>query len=156
MFPGAFFSKPGPAMTTDAELLSIFAEVRTIACVGLSNDPARPAHNVARYLGLKGFRVIPVNPLHAGETLLGEMTYPDLASLPPELGPIHMVDIFRRSEQAGAVVDAALAHLTGRGLRVIWMQIGVIDTAAAARAEARGIKVVMDRCPKIEFERLRG
>ncbi len=154
MFPGAFFG--WPAMTGDSRLRAIFDDVRTIACVGLSPDPARPSHGVARYLGAKGYRVIPVNPLHAGETLLGETTYPDLASLPSELGPIHMVDIFRRSDQAGAVVDEALAHLTGRGLRVIWMQIGVVDAAAAARAEARGIAVVMDRCPKIELERLGG
>ena len=82
--------------------------------------------------------------------------WPDLASLPASLGPIHMVDIFRRSDRAGAVVDEALAHLLGRGLRVIWMQIGVVDEAAAARAEAAGLTVIMNRCPKIEYQRLHG
>ncbi len=140
----------------DAELRAVFAATRTIAVVGVSKNQIRPSYYVARYLGLKGFRVIPVNPAYAGETLLGEAVWPDLAALPPALGDIHMVDIFRRSEDAGAVVDAALAALTGRGLRTIWMQIGVVDQAAAARAEAAGLTVVMDRCPKIEFQRLHG
>ncbi|MFO1104640.1 MAG: CoA-binding protein [Amaricoccus sp.] len=139
---------------TDDDLREIFETVRTIACVGLSPNPARPSHQVARYLQGAGYRVIPINPGQAGGMLLGERVWPDLASLPPELGPIDMVDIFRRSEEAGAVVDAALAHLAGRGLRVVWMQIGVIDEAAAARAEARGVAVVMDRCPKIDHQRL--
>lgn len=139
---------------TDSDLREIFRTVRTIACVGLSPNPARPSHQVARYLQGAGYRVIPINPGQAGGMLLGERVWPDLASLPPELGPIDMVDIFRRSEEAGAVVDAALTHLAGRGLRVIWMQIGVIDAAAAARAEARGIAVVMNRCPAIDHPRL--
>jgi uncharacterized protein len=141
---------------SDAMLRQILVRTRTIACVGLSKNEVRPSFYVARYLGLKGFRVIPVNPAFAGETLLGETVRPDLASLPAELGPIDMVDIFRRSEAAGAVVDEALEHLLDRGLRTIWMQIGVIDEAAAARAEAAGVTVVMDRCPKIEFQRLHG
>ena len=111
---------------------------------------------MARYLRLKGFRVIPVNPAYAGETLLGETVRPSLAAIPAEAGEIHMVDIFRRSADAGQVVDEALAHLATRGLSTIWMQIGVSDPAAAVRAEARGIEVVMDRCPKIEFQRLHG
>jgi uncharacterized protein len=140
----------------DALLRRILAETRTIACVGISKNEARPSYYVARYLRLKGFRVIPVNPGFAGETLLGETVRPDLASLPESLGPIHMVDIFRRSDRAGAVVDAALANLLGRGLRTIWMQIGVVDAAAAARAEAAGVTVIMNRCPKIEYQRLQG
>ena len=140
----------------DGELRAVFARTRTIAVVGVSKNQIRPSYYVARYLTLKGFRVIPVNPAYAGETLLGERVWPDLASLPAELGEIHMVDIFRRSQEAGAVVDAALGHLIGRGLRTIWMQIGVVDEAAAARAEAVGVTVVMDRCPKIEFQRLHG
>lgn len=140
--------------TTDTDLRAILSSTRTIACVGLSPNPQRPSHAVARYLQQQGFRVIPVNPAAAGQTLLGERVWPDLASLPPALGPIDMVDIFRRSDQAGAVVDAALDRLLDRGLRVIWMQIGVIDAAAAARAEARGVRVVMDRCPKIDHQRL--
>lgn len=140
----------------DAALRAILARTRTIAVVGVSKNQVRPSYYVARYLGLKGFRVIPVNPAYAGETLFGETVHPDLASLPAELGDVDMVDIFRRSEQAGAVVDEALAHLSGRGLHTIWMQIGVVDTAAAARAEAAGLTVVMDRCPKIEYQRLHG
>jgi predicted CoA-binding protein len=141
---------------SDNLLREVLARTRTIACVGVSKNEIRPSFYVARYLRLKGFRVIPVNPGIAGETLLGEVVLPDLAALPPEAGPIDMVDIFRRSSEAGAVVDEALAHLLGRGLRTIWMQIGVVDEAAAARAEAAGLTVIMNRCPKIEYQRLHG
>jgi hypothetical protein len=141
---------------TDAELRAIFARTRTIAVVGVSKNEIRPSFYVARYLKLKGFRVLPVNPAIAGETLFGETVAPDLASIPAGAGPVEMVDIFRRSDQAGAVVDEALAALTGRGLRTIWMQIGVVNPEAAARAEAAGLDVVMDRCPKIEYQRLHG
>jgi uncharacterized protein len=141
---------------SDELLRRILARTRTIACVGISTNEIRPSFYVARYLRLKGFRVIPVNPGFAGEVLLGETILPDLANLPDEIGPIEMVDIFGRSDKAGAVVDAALAHLLGRGLSTIWMQIGVVDAAAAARAEAAGVTVIMDRCPKIEYQRLHG
>ncbi len=140
----------------DQELRSLLAGVRTIAIVGVSKNQIRPSFYVARYLKLKGFRVLPVNPAYAGETLLDEIVHPDLSSIPASVGEVHMVDIFRRSALAGPVVDEALAHLTDRGLRAIWMQIGVIDEAAAARAEAAGLTVVMDRCPKIEYQRLNG
>lgn len=140
----------------DAELKAIFRATRTIAVVGVSKNEIRPSFYVARYLKLKGFRVIPVNPAYAGETLLGEKVSPDLASLPAEVGAIEMVDIFRRSEQAGAVADEALAHLVARGLRTIWMQIGVMDERAATRVEAAGLTAVMNRCPKIEHQRLHG
>ena len=141
---------------SDAMLREVLSRTRTIACVGVSKNQIRPSFYVARYLGLKGFRVIPVNPGYAGETLLGEKVYSDLASLPADLGTVDMVDVFRRSDQAGAVVDQALAHLLDRGLSTIWMQIGVVDEAAAARAEAKGVTVIMDRCPKIEYQRLHG
>ena len=141
---------------SDAELRAVFARTRTIAVVGVSKNPIRPSFYVARYLGLKGFRIVPVNPAYAGETLLGETVWPDLAGLPAELGDIQMVDVFRRSKEAGAVVDAAMAALMDRGLATIWMQIGVVDAAGAARAEAAGLTVVMDRCPKLEFQRLNG
>lgn len=142
-------------MTYPDELLRrILRETRTIACVGVSLNEVRPSFFVARYLRLKGFRVIPVNPAYAGETAFGETVLPSLAAI--REGPVEMVDIFRRSDQAGAVVDEALAHLLDRGLRTIWMQIGVIDPAAAARAEARGLTVIMNRCPKIEYQRLFG
>jgi uncharacterized protein len=141
---------------SDADLRAILTRTRTIACVGVSKNPVRPSYYVARYLGLRGFRVIPVNPAYAGETLLGETVAGDLAAIPPEVGPVQMVDIFRRSEKVGPVVDEALAHMLGRGLETVWMQIGVINHEAAARTEAAGITVVMNRCPKIEYQRLFG
>jgi len=141
---------------SDDELRAIFRDTHTIAVVGVSKNEVRPSYYVARYLKLKGFRIVPVNPAYAGETLLGEVVRADFASIPPELGDVDMVDIFRRPDQAGPVVDAAIRDLGGRGLRTIWMQIGVINHAAAARAEAAGLTVVMDRCPKIEYQRLHG
>lgn len=144
-------------MTSDDETIRrVLETTRSIAVVGISANPARPSHGVARFLQRKGYRVVPVNPGLAGQTLLGEEVQAGLDTLPEALGPIDMVDIFRRSEAAGAVVDAAIAHLGGRGLRTIWMQLGVIDPAAAARAEAAGLTVIMDRCPAIEYPRLLG
>ena len=140
----------------DEELRALLASVTTIAIVGVSKNEIRPSFYVARYLKLKGFRILPINPAYAGETVLGETVYPDLASIPASVGDVHMVDIFRRSALVGPVVDEALAHLADRGLRAIWMQIGVINEAAAQRAEAAGLTVVMDRCPKIEYQRLNG
>ena len=140
----------------DHALSAIFARTRSIAVVGVSKNEIRPSFYVARYLKLKGFRILPVNPAYAGETLLGETVWPDLGAIPAEVGEVQMVDIFRRSAEAGGVVDAALAHLLDRGLSTIWMQIGVTDPAAAARAQAAGVEVVMDRCPKIELQRLNG
>ncbi len=137
---------------SDTQLRAILERTRRIACVGVSLNPTRPSHFVARYLALKGFEVFGVNPAYAGQAGFGQTIVASLADLP---GPVDMVDIFRRSDQAGAVVDEALATL-GPELGTIWMQIGVVDEAAAARAEARGIDVVMDRCPKIEYQRLFG
>jgi predicted CoA-binding protein len=139
--------------TDDATLRRILTTTRVIAVVGVSSDPVRPSHFVARYLGRRGYRVIPVNPAQAGTTLLGETVRATLADIPAEI-PVDMVDIFRRSEHVPPIVDAALAHLPN--LRTIWMQIGVRNEAAAAAARARGITVVQDRCPKIEFQRLHG
>ena len=137
-------------MTDDAtSLLRILRAARTIAVVGLSAEWHRPSYFAAAYMQGKGYRILPVNPRSAGETLLGETVHPDLASLP--LVP-DMVSIFRRSEEAGAVADEAVRL----GIKVIWMQLGVRDDAAARRAEAAGATVVMDRCPKIEYGRLFG
>lgn len=147
----ASLANPGPD-----GLRRILRSVRTVAMVGVSPNPVRPSNYVGRYLALKGYRVIPVNPVNAGETLWGQKVFASLAEIPPELGPIDMVDIFRRSEQAGEVVDEALAHLLDRGLKVIWMQIGVTNPEAAARARAKGIEVVQDLCPKMEYQRLFG
>lgn len=145
---------------TDDQLRAILKETKTVAMVGVSTNPVRPSYFVGRYLNLKGFRVLPVNPVYKGERLFGEKIAPSLKKLAKtadaKSAPIHMVDIFRRSEEAGAVVDEALEHLLDKGLRAIWMQIGVRDDAAAARAEAAGLRVVMNRCPKIEYQRLVG
>ena len=135
----------------DDMLRRILTTVRSIAVVGVSTNPVRPSYYVARYLGLKGFRVIPVNPGHAGEMLFGATIRARLS----EIGePVDMVDIFRRSEHVGPIVDEALEHLPD--LRVIWMQIGVQNAEAAAKAEARGVEVIQNRCPKIEYQRLFG
>ena len=133
-------------MTSDSEIRDILTSVQTIALVGWSPKPDRPSHGVAAFLKRRGYRVIPVNPGQAGQVALGETVVATLA----EAGPVDMVDIFRRSEEAGAVVDEAIAA----GAKVVWMQLGVIDEAAAARARAAGLKAVMNRCPAIEIPRL--
>lgn len=133
-------------MTDDSEIRDILTSVKTIAVVGWSPKPDRPSHGVAAFLKRRGYRVIPVNPGQAGQDALGETVVASLA----EAGPVDMVDIFRRSEEAGAVVDQAIAA----GAKVVWMQLGVIDEAAADRARAAGLNVVMNRCPAIEIPRL--
>ena len=139
-----------------AHIRGILESTRTIAMVGVSMKDVRASYFVARYLKLKGYKVIPVNPRHVGEQAFGETVIESLADIPRELGPIDMVDIFRRSEIAGQVVDEAIETLLDRGLKTIWMQFGVIDWQAAKRAEAKGLTVVMDHCPKIEYQRLWG
>lgn len=129
---------------------------RTVAAVGVSLNDVRPSYFVARYLKLKGYSVIPVNPRYAGQQGFGSEIYGRLADIPATQDPIQMVDIFRRSEDAGAVVDEALDVLLDRGLETIWMQIGVIDTKAAKRAEKKGVTVIMNHCPKMEYQRLWG
>ncbi|MCF3972560.1 CoA-binding protein [Paracoccus salsus] len=134
----------------DEDIARIARETRVIAVVGLSPNEDRPSWGVARYLQAQGYRVIPVNPGHAGGEILGEHVYAELAQIPDDAG-VQMVDIFRRSDAVGMIVDNALAHLPE--LRVIWTQLGVRDDAAAAKARARGVTVIQDRCPKIEFPR---
>ena len=136
---------------SDESLRRILTSVKTVAVVGVSPNPVRPSYFVARYLGLRGYRVIPVNPGHAGETLLGETVRARLAEVTEA---VDMVDIFRRSDQVGPIVEEALAAFPA--LKVIWMQIGVENPQAAALAEARGVEVVQNRCPKIEYQRLFG
>lgn len=135
----------------DDFLRGILQRTQVIAVVGVSAKEIRPSYYVARYLKLKGFRVIPVNPGLAGQTLFGETVYPDLQSIPFD---VDMVDIFRRSEAVPAIVDEALARWPD--LQTIWMQIGVEHAEAAAVAKARGVDVVQNRCPKIEYQRLFG
>jgi predicted CoA-binding protein len=131
----------------DSYLRDILEGVRTIAVVGASTRRERPSHGVMAYLQRRGYRTIPVNPNAAGETINGESCYASLAEVPEA---IDMVDVFRRPEAAGGVVDDAIQA----GAKVVWMQLGVRDDAAAARAEAAGLKVVMNRCPAIEIPRL--
>jgi uncharacterized protein len=133
----------------DSYLSDILASVKTIAMVGASTNWNRPSYFVMKYLQSKGFRVIPVNPGVAGEQLLGETVYARLEDIPD---PVDMVDVFRNAEAAGPVTDSAIAI----NARIVWMQIGVRNDEAAARAEAAGLKVVMNRCPKIEYMRLHG
>jgi len=132
---------------SDADLRRILTETRSIAVVGWSPKPDRPSHGVAAFLARRGYRVIPVNPGQAGVvTAWGETVRASLA----EAGPVDMVDIFRRSEETGPVIREAMAG----GARVVWMQLGVFNTDEAEEARARGMDVVMNRCPAIEIPRL--
>jgi uncharacterized protein len=133
-------------MDETASIDRILRESRTIAVVGLSDKPDRPSYRVAKYLQAHGYRIVPVNP--ALTEVLGERSYPDLASIPgPD--PVDVVDIFRRSEDVPPIVDAAIA----RGARVVWMQEGIINEAAAERARSAGLTVVMNLCLKKEHEK---
>jgi predicted CoA-binding protein len=132
---------------SDETIRDALHRARVIAMVGASKRPSRPSFGVMRFLQDHGHRVIPVNPGYAGETIHGERVYASLSEVPE---PVDMVDIFRRSAEAGAAVDAAIA----KGAKIVWMQLGVIDEAAAARARAAGLTVIMDRCPAIEYRRL--
>ncbi len=138
---------------SDDLLRGILRDVRTIAMVGASPKWVRPSYFAMKYLQEKGYRVIPVNPAAAVETILGETCYASLSEVP---GPIDLVDIFRNSEAAGPITDEAIALAAEKKIEVIWMQLGVRNDAAAARAEAAGLTVIMNRCPKIEWGRLHG
>ena len=133
----------------DSYVKSILADVKTIAMVGASTNWNRPSYFAMKYLQTKGYRVIPVNPVVAGQELLGEAVWSSLDEIDE---PIDMVDIFRNAEAAGPITDAAIEI----GAKVVWMQFGVINHEAAARAEAAGLRVVMARCPKVEYARLNG
>ena len=135
-------------LTRDEDIYELLANTRIIAMVGASDRPDRPSFGVMAFLQGRGYRVIPVNPQITGEHVHGEYVWRELAQIGE---PIDMVDIFRRSDSAGEAVDQAIRA----GAKSVWMQLGVIDEAAAARAEAAGLKVVMDRCPAIEIPRLR-
>ena len=134
-------------LTQPTDIAELLSTTRTIALVGISDRPNRPSYGVMKFLQDHGYRVLPVNPQIAGEHVHGEFVWARLADIGV---PIDMVDIFRRSEAAGAAVDDAIAA----GARAVWMQLGVVDHAAADRAEAAGLKVVMDRCPAIDIPRL--
>lgn len=135
----------------DALLKDVLKRTKRVAVVGVSMNPVRPSYFVARYLHLKGFQVVPVNPAYAGQSLFGAEVVGDLFDITV---PVDMVDIFRRSEAVPEIVDAALACFDS--LDTIWMQIGVEHAAAATKAQARGVTVIQNRCPKIEYQRLFG
>lgn len=135
-------------LTRDEDIAELLSSVRTIALVGASDRPDRPSYEVMRFLQDHGYRVFPINPQITGEHVHGEYVWRELSQIGE---PIDLVDIFRRPEAAGDAVDQAIAA----GAKAVWMQLGVINEEAAARAEAAGLKVVMDRCPKIEIARMR-
>ncbi|SFQ20147.1 hypothetical protein SAMN05421853_102407 [Roseivivax halotolerans] len=136
---------------SDAHIRDILKRTRVIAMIGVSPNPVRPSHYVGRYLSLKGFEVYPVNPGHAGSVVFGREVVGSMADIDAE---VDMVDIFRRSEAVPPIVDEALELFPT--LKTVWMQIGVEHAEAAATAEARGVDVIQNRCPKIEYQRLFG
>ena len=142
-----------PLYYPDWLIREILHESNVVAMVGASAHWNRPSYFAMKYLQEKGYRVIPVNPAAAGQTILGETCYASLAEVP---GPVDLVDIFRNSEAAGPITDEAIALAGKKKIKVVWMQLGVRNDAAAARAAAAGLTVIMDRCPKIEWGRLHG
>lgn len=128
------------------EIRDLLAATRTIAMVGASPEPWRPAHGIMRYLQRSGYRVVPVNPHHAGDTLHGETVVGSLA----DAGPVDLVNVFRRSDAVGEVVADAI----GAGAPAIWIQVGIRNEPAVERARAAGLRVVTDRCISVEHSRL--
>jgi len=135
----------------DSLIRRVLNETHTIAMVGASANWVRPSNFAMKYLQQKGYRIIPVNPGSAGTEIHGETCFATLRDIPDDF---EMVDIFRRSEDAGAIVDEAIALKDTRGIKTVWLQLDVIDRAATERAAAAGLTAIMDRCPKIEFGRL--
>lgn len=139
---------------TDEHIKNILTRTRTVAIVGVSLNEERPAYRVAKYLHDNGFNIVPINPGLEGKDLFGKPFYASLDSIPAEVGNIDMIDIFRRSNSVGPIVETAINALSKRGLKTIWMQLGVINEDAEAQAMSAGLDVIMDRCPKIEHTRL--
>jgi len=134
---------------TDSEIRDVLSSVKTVAVVGASEKPERPAYYVTEFVQKHGYRIIPVNPGQAGKKILGETVYASLSDIPE---PVDMVDVFRAPEHVGAIVDEMLA--LKHKPKVLWTQIGVVNREAEAKAEQGGITVVSDRCPKVEIPRL--
>jgi len=137
----------------DVMMQRVLKDTRTIAMAGASPNWVRPSNFAMKYLLGKGYQVHPINPGHAGKEILNQTVYASLADVP---GPIDMLDIFRNSTAAGALVDEAIELKDEKQIKIVWLQLGVINHEAAARAEAAGLTVIMDRCPKIEYGRLFG
>jgi predicted CoA-binding protein len=135
-------------LTRDEDIAQLLTDARTIAVIGASDRASRPSYGVMRFLQNHGYRVLPVNPQITGEHVLGEFVWRELAQIGV---PIDIVDVFRRPDAVADAVDQAIFV----GAKAVWMQLGVVDEEAAAKAEAAGLKVVMDRCPAIEIPRLR-
>jgi len=146
-------SIPLPLWYSDATLRGILSEIRVMAMVGASGDWKRPSFFAMKYLQRRGYRIIPINPGRAGTEILGETVYASLADVPVT---IDMVDVFRSSEAALGVAEEAVALVEEKQIKVLWLQLGIRNDAAAKIAQAAGIQVIMDRCPKIEFARLSG
>ena len=136
---------------SDEFLRDLLTSVKTFASVGISVNPVRPSYFVGRYLSLKGYRVIPVNPAYSGQTLFGETVLEDLSSIPPGTD-VDVLDIFRKPEEVPALVECALERFPK--LKVVWMQYGVMHQDAAEMARANGVAAIQNRCPKIEYQRL--
>ena len=138
---------------TDTEILNILRNVKTIAMVGASANAVRPSSFAMKYLLGKGYDVIPINPKHAGQKILGQVTYNSLSDVPR---PIDMVDIFRSSEMVAILLEEILTIKSQKKIKVVWMQLGVRNDKAAKIAKHNDLQVIMDRCPKIEYGRLFG
>jgi predicted CoA-binding protein len=131
----------------------ILTQTQTIAMAGASPNWVRPSNFAMKYLLGKGFQVHPINPGHVGKEIWGQTVYASLADVP---APVDMLDVFRSSEAAGALIDEAIALKDEKQIKTVWLQLGVINHEAATRAEAAGLTIIMDRCPKIEYGRLFG
>jgi predicted CoA-binding protein len=142
-----------PDNTPNDILRKILSETKTIAAVGVSTNPIRPSYFVIRYLHYRGYNMIPVNPTYAGSELFGKKVLSSLSDIPADQ-PVEMVEVFRKANAVPAILDDALEHLSG--LKTLWMQFDIYNEDAASVARARGLQVVQDRCPKLEFQRLSG
>ena len=142
------------SLSSNDDLKQALLEAKTIAVVGVSNNPVRASYFVVRYLHYRGYNIIPVNPAYAGQDLFGNKVLSSLADIPKDV-TVDIVDIFRRAEFVPDIVDEAIDHLLP-GLKTIWMQFGIWHEEAAAKARQHGIKTVENRCPKIEYQRLFG
>ena len=135
----------------DADILELLSGTRTIAVVGASPDPSRHSHRVLRYMKQAGFRMLPINPLAAGQEIAGEPVLASLADMP---APVDLVNVFRRQDAIPSVVADVLASATPKRIRALWLQLDLYDEDAARRAREAGLEVVMDRCLKVEYGRL--